>query len=155
MDQGNGKERTMRATLVFVIEWLGLIDAWHEFKFSDRQKQTIAPEFQDFGERVLNEVLSQVKQMPTKPSPARLMSMCKDVQTRFLSERQLNMPDEDPSTWMTSTEYARSQGYNTLKELIKSKIEEQKVEGTSTSTSLDPSIEKQIDFWDSLGEKSA
>ena len=36
----------MRASLPFVIDWMKQIDAWHEFKFSDRQLQTIAPEFQ-------------------------------------------------------------------------------------------------------------
>ena len=144
---------TTRSSLNTVIDWLGEMDAWHDYKFSDRQKQTIAPEFQDFGDTVLIEALKLVKHSPTKPSPAKLMSLCKDIQIRELSERKIEAPDEDPSTWMTSTEYARSQGYNSLKELIKSKIEEQKVEGTSTSTSLDPSIEKQIDFWDSIGDQ--
>ena len=70
------------------------------------------------------------------------------------------MPDEDPSTWMTSREYAQSQGFETLKDLIKHKIKEDqksdtKIEDGDNTTPLDPSLEKQIDFWDSLGEESA
>ena len=53
----------MRASLQFVIDWMKQIDAWHEFKFSDRQLQTIAPEFQQYGETVLNNTLNLVKTM--------------------------------------------------------------------------------------------
>ena len=146
-----------RATLQETIGFLQSIDIWHEFKFSDRQLQTVAPEFQDFGMPVLNEVLNQVKGMQKKPSPAQLMSMAKEVQFRFAQERQIEAPEEDPSTWMTSREYARTQGFETLKDLIKHKIEENnnssKIKGaTSTkNNSLDPSIEKTVDFWDSIG----
>ena len=52
------------------------------------------------------------------------MSLAKQVQTRFLQDKQLNLPDEDPSTWMTSREYAQSQGFETLKDLIRHKIKE-------------------------------
>jgi len=88
-----------------------------------------------------------------------MMNLCKEVQIRHISDRQLDMPDEDPSTWMTSREYARSQGFDSLKELIKHKIKEDqnnsdtKIEGNTTSTSLDPSLEKMVDLWDSLGEE--
>ena len=51
----------MRASLQQVIEWLRQIDAWHNYALDDRQLQTIAPEFQDFGMDVLNEVLNMVK----------------------------------------------------------------------------------------------
>ena len=97
--------------------------------------------------------------MPKKPSPAKMMNLCKEVQIRHISDRQLDMPEEDPSTWMTSREYARSQGFESLKELINHKIKEDqmnsdtKFEGYTTSTSLNPSLEKQIDIWDSLGEE--
>ena len=151
-----------RASLQDTINFLQNIDVWHEFKFSDRQLQTIAPEFQDFGNEVLNEVLNQVKTMTRKPSPAQLMSMAKEVQIRFAQNRQIDAPEEDPSTWMTSREYARSQGFDSLKDLIKHKIKEDqknsdtKIEGDTASKqslSLDSSLEKQIDFWDSLGEE--
>ena len=149
----------MRASLQFVIDWMKSIDDWHEFKFSDRQYQTVSQEFQDFGEPVLMEALELIKKMPSKPSPAKMMNLCKEVQIRHISDRQLDMPDEDPSTWMTSREYARSQGFDSLKDLIKHKIKEDqinsdtKIEGYTASTSLDPSLEKQIDIWDSLGEE--
>ena len=149
----------MRASLNFVIQWMKSIDDWHEFKFSDRQYQTVSQEFQDFGEPVLMEALELIKKMPSKPSTAKMMNLCKEVQIRHISDRQLDMPDEDPSTWMTSREYARSQGFESLKELINHKIKEDqmnsdtKIEGYTTSTSLNPSLEKQIDIWDSLGEE--
>ena len=79
----------IRATLQQVIEWLRQIDAWHNYALDDRQLQTIAPEFQDFGMPVLNEVLNQVKGMQKKPSPAQLMSMAKEVQYRFAQEKQI------------------------------------------------------------------
>ena len=68
-------EDQMRASLQFVIDWMKQIDAWHEFKFSDRQFQTISPEFQQYGETVLNNTLNLVKTMDRKPSPAKLMSI--------------------------------------------------------------------------------
>jgi hypothetical protein len=93
-----------------------------------------------------------IKVMPTKPSPAKIMQICRDQQVIIKSERALETsPDEDPSTWMTSTEYANSQGFPTLTALIKHKIEEQQaseVEQSNTapqSSLLDPSIEKIID----------
>ena len=151
----------IRATLQQVIEWLRQIDHWHNYALDDRKLQTIAPESQDFGMDVLNEVLNMVKALEKKPSPAHLMSLAKQVQTRFLQDKQLNLPDEDPSTWMTSREYAQSQGFETLKDLIKHKIKEDqknsdiKIEDGDSTSPLDPSLEKQIDFWDSLGEESA
>ena len=147
-----------RASLQDTIDFLQNIDVWHEFKFSDRQLQTIAPEFQDFGNEVLNEVLNQVKVMTRKPSPAQLMSMAKEVQIRFAQNKQIDAPEEDPSTWMTSREYARTQGFETLGELIKHKISEaneSKVESSSSPSmsALDPSLKKMVDFWDSIGEE--
>ncbi len=144
----------IRATLQQVIEWLRQIDAWHNYALDDRKLQTIAPEFQDFGMDVLNEVLNLVKPLEKKPSPAHLMSLAKQTKTRLLQEKQLNLPEEDPSTWMTSREYAQSQGFETLKDLIKHKIAEEndtKIEGSSAS--LDPSVESMVDFWDSFGEE--
>lgn len=147
----------MRASLQFVINWMKSIDDFHNFKFTDRQYQTVSQEFQPYGEQVLNEVLQMVKKMPDKPSPAKLMNLCQETQIKHLNDRQIESPEEDPSTWMTSREYARSQGFETLKDLIKHKIEENnnssKIKGaTSTkNSSLDPSIEKAVDFWDSIG----
>ena len=64
----------MRASLPFVIDWMKQIDAWHEFKFSDRQLQTISPEFQQYGETVLNNTLN-LKTMDRKSQ-----QNCVDVQ---------------------------------------------------------------------------
>ena len=127
----------MRASLNFVIQWMKSIDDWHEFKFSDRQYQTVSQEFQDFGEPVLMEALELIKKMPKKPSPAKMMNLCKEVQIRHISDRQLDMPDEDPSTWMTSKEYARSQGFDSLVELIRHKIE---MDGGEMSDGLEKAV---------------
>tara|TARA_Y100000592_G_C5461794_1_gene314417 strand:+ start:333 stop:692 length:360 start_codon:yes stop_codon:yes gene_type:complete len=113
------------------------IDAWHEFKFSDRQLQTISPEFQQYGETVLNNTLNLVKTMDRKPSPAKLMSMCKEQQAQLFADRQIESPDEDPSTWMTSKEYARSQGFESLVELIRHKIE---MDGGEMSDGLEKAV---------------
>ena len=127
----------MRASLQFVIDWMKSIDDWHEFKFSERQYQTVSQEFQDFGEPVLMEALELIKKMPSKPSPAKMMNLCKEVQIRHISDRQLDMPDEDPSTWMTSKEYARSQGFDSLVELIRHKIE---MDGGEMSDGLEKAV---------------
>ena len=127
----------MRASLQFVIDWMKSVDDWHEFKFSDRQYQTVSQEFQDFGEPVLMEALELIKKMPSKPSPAKMMNLCKEVQIRHISDRQLDMPDEDPSTWMTSKEYARSQGFDSLVELIRHKIE---MDGGEMSDGLEKAV---------------
>ena len=56
---------------------------------------------------------------------------------------------------------SQSQGVETLKDLIKHKIKEDqknsdtKIEDGDSTSPLDPSLEKHIDFWDSLGEESA
>ena len=127
----------MRASLQFVIDWMKQIDAWHEFKFSDRQLQTIAPEFQQYGETVLNNTLNLVKTMDRKPSPAKLMSMCKEQQVQLFADRQIESPDEDPSTWMTSKEYAQSQGFDSLLDLIRHKIE---MDGGEMSDGLEKAV---------------
>jgi len=80
------------------------------------------------------------------------MQMCREQQINIRSERALETsPEEDPSTWMTSKEYARTQGFDTLLELIKHKIEEQQASEVEQSNKtapqsplLDPSIEKAI-----------
>ena len=89
------------------------------------------------GMDVLNEVLNMVKALEKKPSPAHLMSLAKQTKTRFLQDRQLEMPDEDPSTWMTSKEYARSQGFDSLVELIRHKIE---MDGGEMSDGLEKAV---------------
>ena len=134
------------------IQFLKSIDVWHEFKFSDQQLMRVAPELQDFGREVLNRAMVLIKTMEKKPSPAKIMQLCREQQISIRSEKALETsPEEDPSTWMTSKEYARTQGFDTLLELIKHKIEEQQaseVEQTNTapqSSLLDPSIESVID----------
>jgi len=144
-----------RVSLQEAMEFLKEIDVWHEFKFSDDQIMRVAPELQDFGREVLARAMVLIKTMEKKPSPAKIMQMCREQQITIRSERALETsPEEDPSTWMTSKEYARTQGFETLLELIKHKIEEQQaseVKGESTtvdtqpqSSTLDPSIEKAI-----------
>ena len=128
----------MRSSLQYVInDFLQPIDAWHEYKFSDRQIQTVAQEFQEFSNEILSNVLQMVKRMERKPSPAKLMSMCRDEVTRTFNERQIEAPEEDPSTWMTSKEYARSQGYESLVDLIKAKIE---ANGEEMSSGLEKAV---------------
>jgi len=124
--------------LKFVIEeFLMKIDNWHDYKFSDRQLQTIAPEFRQFNSSVLLNVLKLTQGMSRKPSPAKLMSMCRDEVTKQFAERQIEAPDEDPSTWMTSKEYAKSQGFDSLVELIRHKIEE---DGGEMSDGLEKAV---------------
>lgn len=141
-----------RVPLNDAIQFLKSIDVWHEFKFSDEQLMRVAPELQDFGREVLARALELIKTMEKKPSPAKIMQMCRDQQVIIKSERALETsPEEDPSTWMTSKEYAQSQGFPTLTALIKHKIEEQQaseVEQSNTapqSSLLDPSIKKIIE----------
>ncbi len=144
-----------RVSLQEAMAFLKEIDVWHEFKFSDDQIMRVAPELQDFGREVLNRAMVLTKTMEKKPSPAKIMQLCREQQITIKSERALETsPEEDPSTWMTSKEYARTQGFDTLLELIKHKIEEQQaseVKGSSTTvdtqpqtSTLDPSIEKAI-----------
>ncbi len=144
-----------RVSLQEAMAFLKEIDVWHEFKFSDDQIMRVAPELQDFGREVLNRAMVLIKTMEKKPSPAKIMQLCREQQITIKSERALETsPEEDPSTWMTSKEYARTQGFDTLLELIKHKIEEQQaseVKGSSTTvdtqpqtSTLDPSIEKAI-----------
>ena len=145
----------MRVSLKEAMAFLKEVDVWHEFKFSDDQLMRVAPELQDFGREVLARALELIKTMEKKPSPAKIMQLCREQQINIRSERALETsPEEDPSTWMTSKEYARTQGFDTLLELIKHKIEEQQaseVKGSSNSvdtqpqkSTLDPSIEKAI-----------
>ena len=126
-----------KTSLQEAVEFLDHIDAWHEFKFSDRQLQTIAPEFQQYGETVLNNTLNLVKTMDRKPSPAKLMSMCKEQQIQIFADRQIESPDEDPSTWMTSKEYAQSQGFDSLLDLIRHKID---MDGGEMSDGLEKAV---------------
>ena len=85
----------------------------------------------------LNNTLNLVKTMDRKPSPAKLMSMCKEQQAQLFADRQIESFDEDPSTWMTSKEYARSQGFDSLVELIRHKIE---MDGGEMSDGLEKAV---------------
>ena len=51
----------VRATLNDAISFLKGIDIWHEFKFSEQQVMTVAPELQKYGLPVLNEALDLIK----------------------------------------------------------------------------------------------
>ncbi len=138
-----------RVSLQEAMAFLKEIDVWHEFKFSDDQIMRVAPELQDFGREVLNRAMVLIKTMEKKPSPAKIMQLCREQQISIRSEKALETsPEEDPSTWMTSKEYAQTQGFETLLELIKHKIEEQQAsevkQSDNHSSLLDPSIEKAI-----------
>ncbi len=144
-----------KTSLQEAVEFLDHIDAWHEFKYSDRQKQLVAPEIRVFSKLAHSEALEIIRTMPKKPSPAQVMNILREQENKLAVARTLPQePQDDPSEWMTSREYARSQGFETLKDLIKHKIAEEndtKIEGSSAS--LDPSVESMVDFWDSFGEE--
>ena len=144
-----------KTSLSEAIEFMQEIDAWHEFKYSDRQIQLVAPEIRAFSRLAHSEALKIIRTMPKKPSPAQVMSILREQDNKLALEKTLPQePQDDPSEWMTSREYARTQGFETLKDLIKHKIAEEnnsKIEGGSAS--LDPSVESMVDFWDSFGEE--
>ena len=109
-----------RATLKDAIDFLKQIDIWHEFKFSEKQLMTVAPELQQYGQPIKQE---------------------NQLESGF---------EESPDTWMTSTEYAKTQGFPSLKALIQSKINNNHIEtGSSALSSASSSIVDAID----LGEE--
>ena len=112
-----------RATLNDAIKFLKNIDIWHEFKYSEQQIMTVAPELQKYGQSVLNEALDLIKMKDNKPSPARIMRICDDIVRRNKEVLKAENFDESPDEWMTSTEYAQSQGFDSLRSLIQNKIE--------------------------------
>tara|TARA_Y100001958_G_C20941224_1_gene347556 strand:+ start:240 stop:662 length:423 start_codon:yes stop_codon:yes gene_type:complete len=112
-----------RATLNDAIKFLKDIDIWHEFKYSEQQIMTVAPELQKYGQSVLNEALDLIKMKDNKPSPARIMRICDDIVRRNKEVLKAENFDESPDEWMTSTEYAQSQGFDSLRSLIQNKIE--------------------------------
>ena len=114
-----------RATLNDAIKFLKDIDIWHEFKYSEQQIMTVAPELQKYGQSVLNEALDLIKMKDNKPSPARIMRICDDIVRKHKTELKGENFDESPYEWMTSTEYAQSQGFDSLRSLIQNKIEAQ------------------------------
>ena len=148
-----------KTSLQEAIAFLNEIDAWHEFKYSDRQIQLVAPEIRVFSKMAQAEALQIIRTMPKKPSPAQVMNILREQDNKLALERTLpDEPKDDPSEWMTSREYARTQGFETLGELIKHKISEaneSKVESSSSPSmsALDPSLKKMVDFWDSIGEE--
>lgn len=115
----------VRATLNDAINFLKGIDIWHEFKFSEQQVMTVAPELQKYGLPVLNEALDLIKKQDNKPSPAKIMRICDDIVRKHKTELKAENFDEAPDEWMTSTEYAQSQGFQSLRSLIQNKIEAQ------------------------------
>ena len=152
-----------KTSLSEAIEFMQEIDAWHEFKYSDRQIQLVAPEIRAFSRVAHSEALKIIRLMAKKPSPAQVMSILREQDNKLALEQTLPQePQDDPSEWMTSREYARTQGFETLGELIKHKISEAnetKIQSSSTAdmsssySTLDPSLEKIVDFWDSIGEE--
>ena len=77
-----------RVSLQEAMEFLKEIDVWHEFKFSDDQIMRVAPELQDFGREVLARAMVLIKTMEKKPSPAKIMQMCREQQI-LLEVREL------------------------------------------------------------------
>ena len=150
-----------KTSLQEAIAFLNEIDAWHEFKYSDRQIQLVAPEIRVFSKMAQSEALQIIRTLPKKPSPAQVMNILREQDNKLALERTLpDEPKDDPSEWMTSREYARTQGFETLGELIKHKISEaneSKIESSSSNSqsmsALDPSLEKIVGFWDSIGEE--
>jgi len=137
-----------RATLKDAIDFLKQIDIWHEFKFSEKQLMTVAPELQQYGQPILSTVLDLVKTMDRKPSPAKIMNLCREQMLLLKQENQLESGfEESPDTWMTSTEYAKTQGFPSLKALIHSKINNNPIEtGSSALSSASSSIVDAIDL---------
>tara|TARA_S200002703_G_scaffold41498_1_gene36027 strand:+ start:848 stop:1291 length:444 start_codon:yes stop_codon:yes gene_type:complete len=146
----------VRATLKESIDFLKAVDIWHEFKYSDQQIMTVAPELQTFGKNVLDKVLDLVKTMDRKPTPAKIKSLCKEQQSIIKQNNQLERSyEESPDTWMSSQEYARSQGFDSFKNLVKSKIVEESSPldaGGLALSSASSTIKKDV-FWDELGEE--
>lgn len=140
-----------RSTLKEAIDFLKQIDIWHEFKFSEKQLMTVAPELQQYGQSILSTVLNLVKTIDRKPSPAKIMNLCREQMLLLKQENQLESGfEESPDTWMTSTEYAKTQGFPSLKALIQSKINNNHIEtGSSALSSASSSIVDAID----LGEE--
>ena len=139
-----------RSPLNFVIEeFIKKIDHWHEFKFSDAQIMTTSQEFQKFPTEVLLNVLDQVKTKDRKPSLAQLNNLCSAELKRINDEKILEAKTESESEndWMTAKEYANSQGFDSLRELIRSKIEEARTDSTND---VDSPLSSSID--DLVGE---
>ena len=94
--------------------------------------------------------------MDRKPTPAKIKSLCKEQQSIIKQNNQLERSyEESPDTWMSSQEYARSQGFDSFKNLVKSKIVEESSPldaGGLALSSASSTIKKDV-FWDELGEE--
>ena len=123
-----------RSALNFVIdEFIKKIDHWHEFRFSDAQIMTTAQDFQKFDQEVLLNVLDQVKTAERKPSLAQLNNLCTAELKKINDQKILESRNdvERENDWMTPKEYANTQGFDSLRELIRSKIEEERTDENS------------------------
>ena len=99
-----------RSSLNFVIEsFLKEIDAWHGYKFQDDQ--------------ILVSVAQLIKTSSKKPSPAQLMQLCKDERSKQIQSFADNISTLGSGT-ISSSDYAKSQGYETLSELVRAKTME-------------------------------
>jgi hypothetical protein len=113
-----------RSSLNFVIEsFLKEIDAWHGYKFQDDQIMRIAKDFQEFDEEILVSVAQLIKTSSKKPSPAQLMQLCKDERSKQIQSFADNISTLGSGT-ISSSDYAKSQGYETLSELVRAKTME-------------------------------
>ena len=137
-----------RSSLKEAMNVLNVVGLFH-YPYSDNEIMAIAPDLQSYGSTVLNEVITQTKSMERRPSGAKLISMCKD-ELRNQAVHRPQMPEESPDTWMTSTEYAKTQGFDSISALIKHKIvAKTKADGTSTNNPISSTIESE-DFWSDL-----
>jgi len=140
----------VRSPLNFVIdEFIKKIDHWHEFRFSDAQIMTTAQDFQKFDQEVLLNVLDQVKTADRKPSLAQLNNLCTAELKKINDQKILESRNdvERENDWMTAKEYANSQGFGSLRELIRSKIEEER---TDEQSDMDSPLSSSMD--DLVGE---
>tara|TARA_B100001564_G_C20165953_1_gene457537 strand:+ start:72 stop:440 length:369 start_codon:yes stop_codon:yes gene_type:complete len=114
-----------RSSLNFVIDkFFKEIDAWHGYNFQDDQIMRIAQDFQQFGDEILVKVAQLVKTSSKKPSPAQLMQYCRDERSKEIESFTDNIKQFGSGS-ITSSEYAKSQGYETLSELVRAKTIEE------------------------------
>ena len=138
-----------RSSLKEAMNVLNVVGLFH-YPYSDNEIMAIAPDLQPYGSTVLNEVITQAKSMERRPTGAKLISMCKD-ELRNQAVHTPQMPEESPDTWMTSTEYAKTQGFDSLSALITHKIvAKTKADGSSSTNETISSTIENEDFWSDL-----
>ena len=110
---------------------------------------TTAQDFQKFDQEVLLNVLDQVKTAERKPSLAQLNNLCTAELKKINDQKILESRNdvERENDWMTAKEYANTQGFDSLRELIRSKIEEER---TDEQSDMDSPLSSSMD--DLVGE---